>query len=152
MSRIFVEENNQQRERLRDLLARLTDQDLALPLGEGWTVAGVLGHLAFWDHRALLLIGRWRQTGVGPSPVDVDAINDAMKPILLAIPPRKAAEIAMEAAAAIDKEMEVLNPDLIAQIEAQATNFRLSRGHHRKAHIDQIETALLKSAGEKTPG
>jgi hypothetical protein len=49
------------------------------------------------------------------------------------------------------KEMEVLSPGLITQIEAQAATFRLSRGHHRKVHIDQIETALLKSAGSKTP-
>ena len=152
MSRSYVEENTEQRERIRDLLARLSDQDLALPLGDGWTVAGLLGHLAFWDHRALLLIGRWKQTGVGPSPVDVDAINDAMKPLLLSVPPRKAAEIAMETAAVIDKEMEVLSADLIAQIEAQATNFRLNRGLHRKVHMDQIEAALSKFASAKTPG
>jgi hypothetical protein len=41
-------------------------------------------------------------------------INDGMKPLLLAIPPRRVAEMAMEAATAIDKEIEVLSPDLIA--------------------------------------
>ena len=146
MSRPYVEENTQTRERLRSLLNRLNDQDLARPLGDGWTVAGYLGHLAFWDYRAHLLIKRWKQTGVNPSPVDVDAINDGMKPLLLAIPPRKVAEIAMEAATAIDKEIEGLKPDLIAQIEAKATTFRLNRGLHRKAHMDQIETAISKFA------
>ena len=146
MSMLDIEENTRQRERLRALLARINDQDLARPLGDGWTVAGFLGHLAFWDSRALLLIKRWKQTGVKPSPVDVDGINDAMKPLLLAIPPRRIAEMAMEAATAIDKEIEVLSPDLIAQIEAQGTNFRLNRGLHRKAHMDQIETAISKFA------
>ena len=146
MSGTYIEENTQQRERLRSLLARLSDQDLARPLGDGWTVAGFLGHVAFWDSRALLLIRKWKQTGIKPSPVDVDAINDAMKPLLLAIPPRRAAEKAMEAATAIDKEIEVSSPDLIAQIEAQGLNFRLNRGLHRKAHMDEIETALSKFA------
>jgi len=141
MSWSFVEENIQQGERLHSLVARLSDQDLVRPLYDGWTVAGILGHMAFWDYRALLLIKRWKQTGVKPSPVDVDAINDAMCPLLLAIPPRKVAEIALEAATAIDKEIEGLSPDLIAQIECNATTFRLNRGTHRKEHIGQIESA-----------
>ncbi len=146
MSGSYIEENTQQRERLRALLARLTDQDLTRPLREGWTVAGFLGHLAFWDYRALLLIKKWKQTGVKLSPADVDVINDGMKPLLLAIPPRKIAEMVMEAATAVDREIEGLNPDLIAQIEAQGTNFRMNRGLHRKAHMDQIETAMSKFA------
>jgi hypothetical protein len=146
MSGAYIEENTRQRERLRALLARLTDQDLTRPLGDGWTVAGFLGHLAFWDYRALLLIKRWKQTGVKPSPADVDVINDGMKPLLLAIPPRKIAEMVMEAATAVDREIEGLNPDLITRIEAQATDFRLNRGHHRGAHINDIEAGISKLA------
>jgi len=142
MSRPFVEENNRQRERLRALIARLSDQDLVRPLYHGWTVAGILGHLAFWDYRAILLLRRWKQTGVKPSPADVDAINDGMRPLLLAVPPRRAAEMALEAAASIDKEIEGLSEDLIAQIEGQATTFRLNRGTHRIEHLNQIESAL----------
>jgi len=143
MSRSYIQENTRQRERLRALVATLSDQDLTRPLYEGWTVAGILGHLAFWDYRALLLIRRWERTGVKPSPADVDAINDAMRPLLLAIPPRRVAELALEAAIAIDRELEGLSPDLIAQIEAHARPFRLDRGTHRKEHIDQIEEASI---------
>ena len=146
MSGSYIEENSQQQERLRALLVRLTNQDLARPLREGWTVAGFLGHLAFWDYRALLLIKRWKQTGVKPSPADVDVINDGMKPLLLAIPPRKVAEMVMEAATAVDRKIEGLNPDLIAQIEAHATNFRLNRGHHRGVHINDIDIGISKFA------
>ena len=143
MSRSFIEENAQQRERLRTLLSRLSDRDLARPLYADWTVAGILGHLSFWDYRALVLIRRWKQMGVKqPSAMDVDTINDAMRPLLLAIPPRKAAEIVLEAAAAIDKEIEGLSPDLIIQIETFGSSFRLNRGTHRLEHIDQIESAL----------
>ena len=143
MSRSFIEENAQQRERLRTLLTRLSNPDLARPLYGDWTVAGVLAHMAFWDYRALVLIRRWKQTGVKePSAMDVDAINDAMRPLLLAIPPRQAAKIALDAAAAIDKEIEGLSPDLIAEIEAQALPFRLNRAKHRLEHLGQIEAAL----------
>jgi len=143
MSRSFMEENAQQRDRLRTLLDRLSDRDLARPLYTDWTVAGILGHLAFWDYRAFTLIRRWKQTGAKqPSAMDVDVINDAMRHLLLAIHPRKAAEMALEAAAAIDKEIEGLSPELIAQIEAFGSSFRLNRGTHRREHIDQIESAL----------
>ncbi len=143
MSRSFIEDNARQRERLRSLLSRLSDRDLARPLHADWTIAGMLGHLAFWDYRAFTLIRRWKQMGVKqPSAMDVDVINDAMRPLLLAIPPRKAAEMALEAAAAIDKEIEGLSPDLITQIEALGSSFRLNRGTHRLEHIDQIESAL----------
>jgi len=73
-------------------------------------------------------------------------INDCMKPLLLAIPPRKIAEMVMEAATAVDREIEGLNPDLITRIEAQATDFRLNRGHHRGAHINDIEAGRSKLA------
>ena len=76
-----------------------------------------------------------------PSAMDVNAINEAMRPLLLAIPPRKTAEIVLEAAA-IDKEIEGLSPDMIAQIETFGSNFRLNRSTHRLEHIDQIESAL----------
>ncbi len=143
MSRSFIEENAQQRERLRSLLSGLSDRELAQPLYADWTVAGILGHMAFWDYRALVLIRRWKQTGVKePSAMDVNAINDAMLPLLLAISPRRAAEIVLEAAAAIDKEIAGLSPELIAQIGALGPSFRLNRGIHRLEHIDQIEAAL----------
>lgn len=142
MSRPFAVESYRQQERLRALIARLSDQDLARPLADGWTVAAILAHLAFWDYRALLLIRRWKQTGVQPSPIDVDTVNDAMLPLLVAVPPRRAAEIAIEAAASIDKEIEGLSEDLIAQIEAKAMALRPNRALHRIEHLNQIESAL----------
>ncbi len=142
MSRDYLEENELQRERLRGLVALLSDRDLASPLYEGWTIAGVLAHLAFWDYRALLLLRRWKQGEVKPSPMDVDIINDTMRPLLQAIPPRRAAEFALEAAAAIDKEIEDLNQGVLAQIEANPSVLRLDRGRHRREHIGQIESAL----------
>src|SRR4029079_9514198 len=46
--RAYVQDNTRQRERLRALIERLDDEALSLPVNEYWTVAGVLGHLAYW--------------------------------------------------------------------------------------------------------
>ena len=43
----YLETNKKGRERLRGLANRLTDQQLALPAGDGWTIAALLAHLAF---------------------------------------------------------------------------------------------------------
>ena len=142
MAREYVEENTLQRERLRLLVARLSDQDFARPLYGDWTIAAVLAHMAFWDYRAGLLLKRWRQEGVKPSPADVDILNDAMRPLLQAISLRKGAELALEAANAIDREIEGLSQDLLAQIQANPSVLRLDRARHRREHMDQIESAL----------
>ncbi len=142
MSHAFIEENTKQRERLRTLVARLSDEELTHPLYGELTVAGIFGHLAFWDTRALLAIKKWKETGTKPSSLDADTINDAMQPILLAIPPRQAAGIALAAAAAIDTEIEGLNSDQISEVEANLPALRLDRGRHRGAHINDIEAVL----------
>jgi hypothetical protein len=138
----YVEENARQRERLRSLIGRLSDQDLNRPVFGEWTVAGLLAHVAFWDSRGLLLLKKWKKSGVESSPRDVDVLNDAMLPLLLAIPPRKAAEFVLKTAEAIDKEIEELSPDLISEIESKPEHFSLDRARHRQNHIADIESAL----------
>ena len=84
---------------LRVLLQRLSDADLQADLGEGWTVSAMLGHLAFYDFRIAALAAQWRQSGaVTPSPLDADILNVALLPVWLAVPPRRAVELALEAA------------------------------------------------------
>jgi hypothetical protein len=56
MDRAFIEENRRERERLKSLVEELTEAQLNIPLGEDWTVAVALAHLAFWDQRSLTLI------------------------------------------------------------------------------------------------
>ena len=48
MDRSFVAQNAQERKRLRLLVERLTDEELSLPMEDGWTIATALGHLAYW--------------------------------------------------------------------------------------------------------
>jgi hypothetical protein len=47
MDRPFVAENAKERQRLISLVTRLTDEELRLPLDNGWTIAVALAHLAF---------------------------------------------------------------------------------------------------------
>src|SRR5919204_1344095 len=107
-----------QRRRLEALVERLSDQQLGQPMPDGWTVAGILAHLAFWDTRAALLIERWRRGGIGPSEIDVDVVNDALKPQWLALAPRVAAEGAVHAARAADAALDACDEPLLEAIVA----------------------------------
>jgi len=108
MSQQFIIENAKGRERLHNLVNNITDKELTTTLyEEGWTIAVALAHLAFWDKRRLVLVRKWKQEGVTPTPViDEDLINDTLVPFLLAIPPRKAAELATLMAETLDRELE----------------------------------------------
>ena len=53
--RSYVGANTRERERMRALIERLDDDALVAPVNEYWTVAGVLGHIAYWDIRVLVL-------------------------------------------------------------------------------------------------
>jgi hypothetical protein len=145
MERQFVIENARERERLRKLVDGMTDEELNLIIyKEGWTIAVALAHLAFWDERRLLLVRKWKQKGVSPSPFDEDIINDVLLPFLLAIPPRKAANLSILTAETLDHELEETSPELITAIESLGDRHALNRSIHRKMHLDEIE-ALLKA-------
>ena len=139
----FVTENTRERERLRALAAKLSDEDLRLNLGDGWTIATAFAHLAFWDQRSLIIIRKWNREGVTPSsPPDFDPINDALLPLCRAIPPRAAANLAIASAESVDREIEQLSPEMVAAIEGLGDRRRLFRSIHRKMHMDQIEEAF----------
>ena len=74
MERDYATENTHERQRLRTLVARLSDDDLTRPRPNGWTVAITLAHLAFWDWQRLALLRRWEREGVTPAPADADTI------------------------------------------------------------------------------
>ena len=146
MDKPFVVENAKERERLNSLVEHLTDEELCLPLGNDWTIAVALAHLSFWDRRSLILLRKWKKSGVvEPSPIDLDVINDSLLPIWLAIPPRTAAHLAVSSAEEIDRELEETSTDLIAKVESLGEKFRLYRSLHRKMHLDEIEEILSKT-------
>ena len=141
-----IQENDHERRRLRDFVAKATDADLKRPLEAGWTVAAVLGHVAFWDQRTLLLLERWSRDGSLPrldfQQAAVDWINDAAKPMLLAVPPREMANLALSIAEAVDRKVAGLPADFETRNEAAGFPVNLSRAEHRSEHLDEIERAL----------
>jgi hypothetical protein len=134
-------QNDDARERLGALIARLSDDDLRHPLDAGWTVAASLAHLAFWDRRALYLLERWEREGPGPSPYDVHLLNDTLLAQWLLIPPRDAARDWLAAATAIDAKIAALPSDQVEAIRVAGV-INISRAHHRRAHLEEIERAL----------
>jgi hypothetical protein len=151
MDRQFDTDNKRERERLRALVSRITDEELNLPYyKEGWTVAAGLAHLAFWDRYGLAKLRRWKQGGVTPSRSDPSrsestVVNDALLPLALAMPPRTAAELAVSSAEAVDEEIEAASPEFVKAIEALNEPFRLNRSIHRKLHLDEIEALLAQN-------
>jgi DinB superfamily len=145
MNRSFVEENARERERLRFVVANLTDEQLNYPLGNDWTIAVALAHLAFWDQRSLVLIRKWKNTGVvSPSPIDIEVTNDSLQSLWRLLPPRKAANLSVLCAESIDRELEEISGEMIVQIESLEGKSRVYRSIHRKMHLDQIEELINK--------
>ena len=143
--RSYAARNDAERARLEARGARCSDADLARPMDAGWTVAGVLAHLAFWDQRILELLHQWETKGIAPRmeiETDVDWINDAGKPLLLAIAPRKAAELTVAIARETDRRVAELPDALIAKNAAAGGPVNLSRADHRRAHLNDIERVL----------
>ena len=145
--RSYVEENRAQLERLRALVDRLSDRELSRPMEAGWTVAGVLAHLAFWDYRVVLLLDQWGPDGRGPAPrvydeAAVDWINDASKPLCNGLPPRAAARMAIEAAMAADQRVAALTEAQLATNRDAGGPITLLRAEHRREHLDEIERTL----------
>jgi hypothetical protein len=141
----YIKDNAKSSERLAKLVKSLTDKQLGLVIyKEGWTIAAALAHMAFWDERRRLLLKTWKKKGVSRVPVIDDMVNDILIPFLIAIPVRKAAELAVSTAAALDKELEELPPKMLKAIEALPDDLTLNRAKHRNSHLDQIEAFLKK--------
>ena len=143
--RSYVEQNTRERERLRSLVERLDEEELRIPVNEYWTVAGVFGHIAFWDARVLSLADKLeRGEPFSPSdaePEDVDWINDASRPLIHAIPPLMCAQLALHIAEQTDARVAALPVDRLWPRDPESPLFAL-RASHRGEHLDDVEAAL----------
>ena len=144
--RSYIAENDRERRRLEALVGKLDDAALGRAMPAGWTVAGVLVHLAFWDQRIVVLC-EWLKRGAAvpvEAPGDVDWINDAAKPTQLALPPRRAAALAVDTARAADQAVAALSEDLLAKNAAAGSPINVRRAEHRREHLDEIDQALTR--------
>ena len=122
--------------RMRALVSRLTDEQLGAVVNEYWSAAGVLGHIAFWDGRALYLAGKLQRhepvTASDDEPEDVDWINDSSRAL---------ADLAVNIAEETDELIASL-PDEILDALDDASPLNRVRAGHRGEHLDEIEAAL----------
>ncbi|HEX5826242.1 MAG TPA: hypothetical protein VFY23_01880 [Candidatus Limnocylindrales bacterium] len=144
--RSFEAANGATTDALRELTSSLSDEDLAADVGEGWTVAMALAHLAYWDsyHAA-----RWRHAaanGLVSPPSAADEItgraNEALEATWRALPGRVAATLAVEAAEAMDALAHTLRDDQVDEVRADGHPELVARHPHRGEHIEQIGRAL----------
>jgi hypothetical protein len=141
--RPYIEANTRERERMRALIDGLDDDALAASVNEYWTVAGVLGHVAYWDIRVLVLaekIDRGEPWAAGDADPDGDWLNDSTRPLIHAIRPRDAADLALRIAERTDARVAELPLDRMAPFDP-ASPIDARRSEHRGEHLDEIEAS-----------
>ncbi len=123
---------------MKALLARLTDKQLGAMVNEYWSVAGILGHIAFWDGRALFLAGKLQRgepfTPYDNEPEDVDWINDSSRPLIHAI-----VSIAEET----DQIVASLPDEILAGL-GDTSPLSIERASHRGDHLDEVEASTFR--------
>lgn len=129
---------------MKALVARLSDKQLAAMVNEYWSVAGILGHIAFWDGRALFLAGKLQRgepfTPFDDEPGNVDWINDSSRPLIQAIAPRALAELAVSIAEETDQLVASLPDELLAGL-GETSPLNPERANHRGEHLDEVEAS-----------
>jgi len=145
VSAALAESNRVQTERLRELVARLDADMLAVRLPNGWTVAVALAHVAFWDRQRLCLMRRWAAGDWCDGGYDGDLFNEALLPVLEAVSPDRAAALALRTAEEVDAFLLAVPDDLVRAALSRPDRPNLDRGSHREGHLDQIERALAEA-------
>ena len=141
LDRTFMELNRASTERIRALAARLTDEEMQTKVGEHWTVGIVFAHLAWWDRRVMYVLDMTEKDGRLFIPEIDIFVNDLSLPLWAAIPPRAAAQIAIETSETLDKRLEDYSPELLEEIYNYNERWVI-RALHRGEHLDEADAAL----------
>lgn len=135
--------NRASTERIKKLVAHLTDEEMQTRVGEHWTVAIALAHLAWWDRRVMYVLDMTAQDGKLFIPLIDIFVNDLSLPFWAAIPPREAARIAIETSEDLDQRLETYPQDLLEEIYNH-NNRWVIRALHRNEHLDEVDAALKR--------
>jgi hypothetical protein len=138
-----IKRNRASRDHLAEVITRMGKGSVDLP--GGWTSAGLLAHLAFWDGFGAARLEKFvrdREPMEFGSDTLTEFMNEAGMAQWTATPLASAAGLATKAAAGIDLLIEGLPSDVIDQIRAMKRPRLLDRSLHRKEHLDEIERAL----------
>ena len=139
--RSFVELNRASTSRIRALVASLSDEEMQHRVGQHWTVAIVLAHLAFWDRRVMYVLDMTERDGKLFIPEIDIFVNDLSLPLWAAIPPREAARICIKTAETVDARLESFPPELLDEIYVYNKRW-VVRALHRGEHLDEVDAAL----------
>lgn len=142
LDQAYVEQNRASTERIRALAARLSDDEMQTKVGEHWTVAIALAHLAWWDRRVMYVLDMTEKDGKLFVPEIDIFINDISLPLWAAVPPREAARLAIETAETLDARLENYDRELLELIHEYNKRWVL-RALHRGEHLDEVDAALL---------
>jgi len=145
VSPAFAESNRSQTERLRRLVGSLDAARLAVRQSNGWTVAGALAHVAFWDRQRLCLMRRWAAGEEASGAYDGEVFNTALQPLLEMIPHEAAAAAAVAAAEEVDALLLEVSDAVVEAALSRPDAPNLDRGSHREGHLDRIEQALAQA-------
>ena len=141
MDQSYIELNRASTERIRALTERLTDEEMQHPVGEHWTVAIAVAHLAFWDRRVMYVLDMTEKDNKLFIPEIDIFVNDLSLPLWAAIPPRDAARIAIETSETLDKQLENYPQALLEEIYNYNKRW-VVRALHRNEHLDEVDKAL----------
>ena len=135
--------NREGLERLRRLTS-LSDAELAKDTGDGWTVATVLGHMAFFDRLLLLRWDTYEKDWVFAelTPNHFDLINYAGAGDWSSLPPRNAAARCIEAAERAVERIDALPEGAVAVARETNRLALLERMLHWYPHLEQIQSAI----------
>ena len=137
--------NRTQTERLRALTRRLPPEMLAVRLPRGWTVAGSIAHVAFWDRQRLCLMRRWAAGDSCHGGYDGEVFNEVLLPFLEMIPADRVAALAVETAEEVDAFLLAVPDEVVEAALARPDRPNLDRGMHREYDLDRIERALAEA-------
>ncbi len=143
LDRSYIDLNRSATQRIRDLVARLSDAELQHPVGQHWTVAIALAHFVFWDRRVMYVLDKTQVDGKLFIPEIDIFVNDLSLPLWAAIPPRSAVRLAIETAEEVDRRLENYPPALLEEIHKYNKRW-VVRALHRNEHLDEIEAALKR--------
>jgi hypothetical protein len=133
--------NRASTEHIRSLAGALNDAQMQTRVGEHWTVAIVLAHLAWWDRRVMYVLDMTEKDGKLFVPEIDIFVNDLSLPLWAAIPPQAARQIALETFEILDARIEAFPRNLLEEIYAYNPRW-VVRAMHREQHWSEAEAAL----------
>jgi hypothetical protein len=143
----YLADSKRELSRLKGLLERLSDEEMGRQIGHGWTVGAALMHCAFWDRMVTLRREWWERGDPYYAPLERDALNNALLPQWLAIPPDEVRTQALEAAEAVHRNLTSFPGDQLLRYIASGRGMWMlfHTAFHRRLHLDEIERALAQN-------